>query len=301
MDEDRQGTPERPLDTGLDGGPAKRRIAKSLSELGEAMGVSKARAGQLSKEPWFPVRGAEGWAVDEVLRLRRERELALAGRGPPASAPESPQAPTPAPIAAPAPAPPPPVASPDNPLLRAREALVAAAAARVATVTAEDAEIVERLKASTDPLEVARLAAQLAARQYARDLDDESAKTLHGSLETWRKMENDVLELASRRGEVIERDAAKACVGAFGQRFKLACDRLASRLASQVEMWRTEEVLWARPLEERARVFREWALAQTAQARLAELGPEAAAEVELMVATELEARAKVRSRRRSSA
>lgn len=100
-------------------------------------------------------------------------------------------------------------------------------------------------------------------------------------------MEADALELARQRGELIERDAAKACMGALARRFVLACQRFEVRNASQVELWLADEPFKQLATEDRARAVRSWTSSQTRQARLAETEPAVWDEIERMVEAEV--------------
>jgi hypothetical protein len=134
----------------------------------------------------------------------------------------------------------------------------------------EDAPLIAELERSVDPLVVARTAARLAAQRYARFPCDEGAKTLHAALETWRKMENDALELAAKRGTLIEREVALQSLGELCANFIRALERHATRFSSQHEMWIFDEKHRALTPEERARAVYEWSMKQTRSARIEE-------------------------------
>ena len=149
----------------------------------------------------------------------------------------------------------------------------------------------EVLAASDDPVALARVGMRVAARRLARpDPKTSSSKLLEDlteSLGGLRKTEAGYLEMAQRRGALIERDVAKACMAAVTRRFVLACERLEVRIASQMELWLVDPGLRALSPGERVKVVREWVRVQTKQARLGETEAEARAEIERLVANEI--------------
>lgn len=276
-----------------------KRYAKSLSQLGAAMGITKQRAAIVSREPWFPPKGEAGWDVDEVLRARARRS-----RGEPvdvATAPAPAVAVAEAPVhtslsraIAASPGPAPPITK--NELVTKLGPRHAPAAVVELGADDADADLIRILNESTDLLEVAKVTTLLAAKNYARHpRDDEAAETLQKAIDMRRKMENDGLELAKKRGELIARDVAIAIVGAYCRRFVMAGERMAPRFAAQVEMYLSDEQFKARPVEERKRLTRDWVQAQMRAVRLSEKDDEAHKAIESLVALELERReAKVR-------
>lgn len=147
------------------------------------------------------------------------------------------------------------------------------------------------LEAGADPVAIARAGLASASRRFAERAPGSSAsrllEDLGEALKALRITEDAYLELAKRRGELIERDVAKAVVGAMARRFVLACQRLEVRAAGQVELWLADEKLRAMSVDERARVVRAFVAEQTKQARLEESAAAAAAEIEHMVAAEI--------------
>lgn len=229
----------------------------SVRELAASLGLSKSQAHRWSKEPWFPSQASDGtWSLLEVRK-------AIAAR----SAPEK----------------------PSNPLIAHAEAQKAAA---VLPVT-NDADR-QTLADAKDPLEIARAAARLASRATAAPTGlalVEALESLKRTLAELRMCEADFLELAKKKGEVIERDVAKVCMGKLSARFVLALERLETRLAGQVELWVSGNTLPEAP-EDRSRVVRKWIVDQTAALRTEESSPEARAALEAMIQAEIEERKK---------
>jgi hypothetical protein len=159
-------------------------------------------------------------------------------------------------------------------------------------VTDADAQV---LASADHPVELVKAAVRLAARRLARDPKASRSKLLddlNKAVDNLRLTEQGFLELTIRRGELIERDVAKACMGALARRFVLACERLEVRVAAQVELWLADEKLRALSTDERGRAVRAWVAQQTKQARLGETDDAAREEIEKMIAAEVASRRK---------
>lgn len=231
--------------------------ANSVRSLANALGVSTSRGHALSKEPWFPVRQADGWDVAAC-----QKAVAANRRGE-----------TPSPAAAP----PSPTATSSPP------------------TSPVDAGDVGALAAGDDPIAVARAALKVASWHLAThaELGPEShprsaewlRNALEGvkrSLEELRRCEAGYLELAKERAQVVEVEVAKGVVAIAGRRFVASLDRLEVALASRIERWLFDAEFRALEPAERRRQVRAWAIEQTTAARSLE-----AEEIDRLVAEQL--------------
>lgn len=127
----------------------------------------------------------------------------------------------------------------------------------------EDRKLLEKLESSTDPVELAKAATQLAARRLAHEVTageaGRSAEELKRSLEEWRRTEAAAIELGKERGFLIERDHAKRAIGACVERSHRMIHRFKANLAPKVEEWIQAEAFRALTADERARAVRAWA------------------------------------------
>lgn len=142
---------------------------------------------------------------------------------------------------------------------------------------------------SQNPTERQTAAAEIAARYLEKaDQDgdfDGVAKALASiarSHEELRRGETDAVALAKEKGTLIERDAAKACMGELASRFVRALERLEARLSTQVEAWISDETFRTGTAEARQREVRAWASKQAIAGRNDEAG-----ELEKMIAVEI--------------
>ena len=207
------------------------RIMKS-SELAKALGVGKSYVTGLRKRPWFPAMHADGWDLAEVQRamdvnLRRRKTvpsaeqtsgIAPAGQAEPKR---------------------PPMVDPDDP--------------RIALLMSGEAEAID----------IARTSVQLAARTYAANISQDGAgardlDNLKRALEELRRSEEGYLDLAERRGNLIQRHVAIAVVGQLVTRMVELLNTVEHLLATQVEIWHEDRRREDLPVEERRALVREW-------------------------------------------
>lgn len=248
------------------------RTVRALAEALKAAGLplSKSRIGQLVLEEWWPPKGPAGWDVEAcraAYRLNVTPPEERAG-GLPAVAASPPGASS-------EPARPIPPAPPPKPLDARAQALV------------------DTLRRDADPLDMARAAVRLVASKFAdgveaRQLGARAVAELTDAMEELRRTEAACLEQARKRGDLIERDVAKAVAGALARRYVLSCERIGMRFASQVELWIADEAFREATSDERGLAVAAWAREQTRQARLAETDDEVRAAIEALVVAELE-------------
>lgn len=250
----------------------------SLAALGRELGLSKSYLCELAREPWWPPRGADGsWSVPSCrAALAANVSGRKARRAQPAPLTAAPPGPPLPPAQAPAPAASPPVAP-----------------APPAPTSEADAALLAVLESSSDPVELAEAASQLAARRLARGLalgtpDARAFGDLKAQLEEWRRTAADLLELRQAEGNLIPRDVAKACMGALARRVVNMLDSLGMRLVDQIEVWLVDEQFTGGQQPERARTIRRWAAEVTRAARLSECSDRAREEIEDMIRRELE-------------
>lgn len=214
---------------------------RSIKALGDALGVSKSTAHGYSLEPWLPARDAGGFWDVDACR----RALAAHRRGEtpaPASAPSSP-APSHQPATADAPL---------DPVAVAEKAL-RAAATRLDQVVA-------------------------GGKPHALGAALESVKKC---VEEMRRSQAAALELAKKKGDVIDLEVAIAVAAKCGRRFVDALARLEVKFAHQLELWLGDGDFRALDPLERTRRVRAWVVEQTTAARELE-----ATEIEKLVAAE---------------
>ncbi len=221
----------------------KRRVFKA-GDLAAALGVSAARVSQLRKESWFPVAGDDGgWDVDEVRqaiaanvnpRLARHRKDEPEKAKAKASATTTPRQRRPTPAAG----------------------LVAPA------LVNEDALAVLEDGAAT-AAQQAIAARQLAAQAYAAAarsgrLGPKEMDGFKKALEEQRRTESGFLELEKKRGRVIAREVCAALCAQLARRCVLVLDQAEATLASQVEIWLSDDELAEMGAQDRQRVIRQW-------------------------------------------
>lgn len=139
-------------------------------------------------------------------------------------------------------------------------------------VAPDDPLLLALTDSDSDPLTIARTAARLAARAVAeglvggrpgaRDLDN-----LKRTLEELRRSEEDYMALEVRRGELIERDVAKAVAGGLAQRLIEILNNVEAMLPTQFEIWAGDESFMEETTERRARQIRDWFDAQAVALR----------------------------------
>lgn len=239
--------------------------AGSVRELGLALGVSKARAGQLALEPWWPARGTDGrW---DVATCRAAYERHVKGRGADQRAPLAGAAPSTPPAAAP-----PPPSTPAAPAPR-RE------------LDDRDRQLVEALRGEADAVAKIKASVDMLARRLADGITGEGAvpARVAGDMATLarelRVAEAQLLEVQRSRGDLVERDVARATCAALGTRFVAGVEALVGGLATQVEVWLADPAFRALAADQRAVAVRAWAERQARATRAA-----AAEELEQLVA-----------------
>lgn len=235
--------------------------ATSVRALAAALALGKSRVGDLSNEPWWPAKGPQGWEVAACVAAYQQHVRGRAGAD--------------APIAA---GPPP--------------AEQAAAPRERKPLDARGLGLVEQLRTSDDTLALLSASVQLLSQRLGDGaIDGGVPARVAGDLKNLAQELRVAQEAAFRRaqvmGELISRDAAKACMGALARRFVLALERLESRVASQVELWLTDGAFAAGTVDDRAIAVRAWVRAQTRQARVGESDQEARAAFEAAIATEV--------------
>lgn len=147
-------------------------------------------------------------------------------------------------------------------------AIAVAPAVMVVPIPVDDARVKLLLDGDASPVEISKATLALAARQIglkiqrgeligAQDLDG-----LKKSMEELRKGDQEYLELAVRRGQLLERSVAIAVVGACCQRLRAACAQIENTIALQVEEWLGSAELRELAVDARRRVVRETAAAK---------------------------------------
>ena len=140
-------------------------------------------------------------------------------------------------------------------------------------LASESDDFIKDLRAGdSSALNVTRAAMKLAARRVADaavtgrigagDLDD-----LKKSLQELRQAETGYIELGKQRGELIERSVAKACAGHLALRLIQVLGTLENSIATQVEIWLSDEALKSLSTEQRGRQVRQWFEQQSHAAR----------------------------------
>lgn len=192
---------------------------KGVRELAKLLAVSKTKAAELAKEPWFPAKGPDGsWSAAEIRRAIAKRDGDRDPAGGDAAEGFSEE---------------------DEQLLK---------------VMRTSTDKLELARAAV-PLAARRfgLAHGADVRTAGKTTQD-----LARALEELRRQEGDAVELGVRQGNLIERSAAvgavvgtiHACTGLL-QRFEV-------ELAAKVEAWLADEKFRALTSEERARAVRSW-------------------------------------------
>lgn len=202
-----------------------------VRRLGEVLGISKTAAAEIAKEPWFPKKGPDGsWATGDVQKAY------AAHKSGGALAPEKP--PT---------------------------------SAAVESAGEDTEQLRKILETSRDPEVIAEVTVALVARSIARaDLSVKHVIAMKSALEELRKGASGYLEIAKKRGELIERDVAKVVLGQLARRAIAVLERYEVQLAQQVEAWVSDGAFLAKGSEERARVVRAWAIGYTHECRKVE-------------------------------
>lgn len=126
-----------------------------------------------------------------------------------------------------------PISLPGNP---------APAAPPLAVALEGDPLLQELLAGAGDPRAIARAAMILAARQVAQQaqrgaIGPQQLDSVKKSLEELRRSEEAWIDIETRRGQLIERDVARAVCGMMAQRLKDLLDRYINSAATQFEQW----------------------------------------------------------------
>ena len=220
---------------------------KQLTQLARQLGINKGYLSRLKRQTWFPQRNDDGWDLDEVRAA---------------------------------------IASNVNRRKGADEDKVPDTSR-----FESDDPLIQALRSSeSKPIDIARAAVRLAARKFAynletgrigmRDLDD-----LKRALEELRRSEEAYVELAERRGELIERDVAKAVAGGLALRLVGILNEVENALAVQVEIWLEDAQFRKLTTDARSRQVREWFDKRSRLIRSAD-----ANEVEAMIVGEVQER-----------
>lgn len=185
--------------------------ARTLTELGKALGRRRQLLTRWSRRPGFPRKEADGWPV-EACRQWVSSNVAVRRSLRPTGEP------TPAPPAAP------PKASASD-------------------TDAELDALADRLEeAGSDGLEASRAAVALIGRMVASGarsgtLGPREAAGLKATLEELRRAEAGYMELQRRRGELIERDTARQVIGAMAARLDAVRAELVAALPLAAGAW----------------------------------------------------------------
>lgn len=238
--------------------------ASTVRALAAALGLGKSRLGELTQEPWWPARGPDGaWDV-AACRAAYEREVK--GRAADQQAPLAGGAPATTLAAAPAPA-----------------ATAPPAARR--ELDDRDRQLVEALRGEADAVQKIKASVDMLARRLADGITGEGAvpARVAGDMATLarelRVAEAQLLEVQRSRGDLVERDVARATCAALGTRFVAGVEALVGGLATQVEVWLADPAFRALAADQRAVAVRAWAERQARATRAA-----AAEELEQLVA-----------------
>jgi hypothetical protein len=244
--------------------------ASTVRALAAALGLGKSRLAELTKEPWWPARGGDGaWdvaacraAYDANVR-GREQTAPISGAAPGPGADPQRAGATPGPTPGAAPAPPPARRELDD----------------------RDRQLVEALRGDADAVAKIRASVDMLARRLADGITGEGAvpARVAGDMATLarelRVAEAQLLEVQRSRGDLVERDVARATCAALGTRFVAGVEALVGGLATQVEVWLGDPAFRALATDQRAVAVRAWAERQARATRAA-----AAAELEHLVA-----------------
>lgn len=127
---------------------------------------------------------------------------------------------------------------------------------------------------SGDPLSIARAAVRVAGERLYVALTRphgegwiSAANRLRQTIGELRKCEGDYLDLAERKGELIEREDAAACAGLLLNRAVQCLDAVKADIVTQFEIWIHDDELMSRPTEERGREIARWFDEQARAAR----------------------------------
>lgn len=145
------------------------------------------------------------------------------------------------------------------------------------------------LAAASDPVEQARAAVALASKRLAAanaSGESQALEDLHAALAGLRNTEKAFMDLAERRGELVDRDILKQLVGEAVSRGVSVLERYEAQLANRVEEWVGDSAFLSATSEERTRIVRAWAREQADSVRSM-----TADELEKMIAAEVEERA----------
>ena len=233
-------------------------MARTLNnkELAAALGVDAGLLSRWAKRDGFPCDTVKGVRLADAGEVRawidtNIRPRKAGGGAPPETLPllasaEAPRAPEkPAEKRAPTPPSPPKIPA-QTPLAMESDPLVQALKMR-----------------GGDPLEMSRAAVGLMARQIATQatagtISAPQLDSLKKSLEELRRSEEAYLELATRRGELLEREHAKAICGDMANRLNMCLDRIINQLARQIELWLIDDKFKTTDTEGRGRQVRTW-------------------------------------------
>jgi len=147
----------------------------------------------------------------------------------------------------------------------------------------EDEFIRELISGKASAVTIGNAAMQLAARQLARQaqagqIHTQTFDSLKRAVEEMRKVDADSMDIAVRRGELIERSIAMEIIGACAQRLVQVGTNMATAAAQQCEVWDGDAVFLALAIDAKKRARIEWFAAQFNQVRALE-----AAEIEALL------------------
>lgn len=154
--------------------------------------------------------------------------------------------------------------------------------------TEELDELRRTLATSKDPEAIGQAHMELVARSlaHADSVSTRDVVAMKSALEELRKGAAGYLELRKKKGEVIERDVAKAVMGQFGRRLVAVLERYEVQLPQKIEAWLADPLFTGASAEERARVVRAWSGTMAHDVRKTEAG-----DIERMVVAEVKEQA----------
>lgn len=203
--------------------------ARNQIELAKALGVSQATVSRLRKKPGAPEKTAEGHPVQawrEHAETHRQRRSRIGYRA-------TPKAPTP-------PAGPGEVTKAEQTALKHLEE---------SRDRREHAEAVEILCAA----ELARL------RRASGGINRETVSAWKQAAEEARRTVKAEADAAKDTGQLVERAALKASMGALGRIVLEAHEQLSSDIATKVQLWATDPGFAAKSSAEQRAEVQEWA------------------------------------------
>lgn len=242
----------------------------NLKALSAALGRDKGQLSRWAKRAGFPKDNVNcrdlfsadevrAW-IDENVKTRVAPELGVPGEVPSSSAP---------------------AAAAIEPYL------LAAAPVQHALANLDDPFVKLLLSGSASPLDISKASVQLVARQVANQalagvLSAGQLDALKKSLEELRRSDDAYMELALKKGELVERTTFQAVAGKMAQRLTECHARLINGLGVQMELWLIEPEFVKISSEERQKKVRGWIESQSIQIRSLE-----AQEIDRLLESEL--------------